>query len=91
MFAPIIAAPLAGVDCGDLGVAVGLFLFCYTRNGGGHRVVSAGTKPSLLRADLFPKAELADINAGVKVLIIAYGKYILIAERFAPGWIKSFG
>ncbi len=35
-------AAAGGVDCGDLGVAVGLFLFCYTRNCGGHRVVSAG-------------------------------------------------
>ena len=42
MFAPIIVPPLAVWIAVTWGVAVGLFLFCYTRNCGGHRVVSAG-------------------------------------------------
>ncbi len=42
MFAPIIVPPLAVWIAVTSGLAVGLFSLCYTRNCGGHRVVSAG-------------------------------------------------
>ncbi len=72
MFAPIIAAA-GGVDCGDLGGGGGSFSLLYPELWRPSRGI-CWSNPSLLRADLFPKANWQRLMPGVKVIIIAYAK-----------------
>ncbi len=65
-------AAAGGVDCGDRGGG-GSFSLLYPELWRPSRGI-CWSNPSLLRADLFPKANWQRLMPGVKVIIIAYAK-----------------